>query len=66
VEELLADNDVTLYDLQNDPEEMDNLADPVHPSYDAELLASINDKLNALILDEIGDDRGMRERLMQD
>jgi arylsulfatase len=66
VEELLSNNDVALYDLQNDPEEMDNLADPENPSYDEELLASINDKLNALILDEIGDDRGMRERLMQD
>jgi arylsulfatase len=66
VEELLTNNDVALYDLQNDPEEMNNLADPENPSYDEELLASINDKLNALILDEIGDDRGMRERLMQE
>jgi arylsulfatase len=66
VEELLANNDVVLYDLQNDPEEMNNLADPENPSYDEELLASINDKLNALIVDEIGDDRGMRERMIQD
>jgi arylsulfatase len=66
VEELLASNDVSLYDLQNDPEEMNNLADPENPSYDEELLASINKKLNALIVDEIGDDRGMRERLMLD
>jgi len=66
VEELLANNDVSLYDLQNDPEEMNNLADPENPGYDAELLASINDKLNALIVDEIGDDRGMRERMIQD
>ena len=66
VEELLINNDVALYDLQNDPEEMNNLANPENPGYDKELLASINDKLNALIMDEIGDDRGMRERLMQD
>jgi arylsulfatase len=66
VDELMANNDVALYDLQNDPEEMNNLADPENPSYDAELLVSINDKLNALIMDEIGEDRGMRERLMQD
>jgi hypothetical protein len=44
---------------------MDNLADPENPSYDEELLARMNKKLNALIVDEIGDDRGMRERLMQ-
>jgi arylsulfatase len=66
VEELLSNNDVALYDLQNDPEEMDNLAKPENPSYDEDLLATINDKLNALIVAEIGDDRGMRERLMQD
>ena len=66
VEELLTNNDVALYDLQNDPEEMDNLADPKNPSYDEDLLARLNDKLNALIADEIGDDRGMRERLIQD
>jgi arylsulfatase A-like enzyme len=66
VEELLANNDVALYDLQNDPEEMNNLANPENPGYDKELLASINDKLNALIVDEIGDDQGMRERLLQD
>ena len=54
-----------LYDLQNDPEEMDNLANPEHPKYDEELLARLNEKLNALIVDEIGDDSGMRERLMQ-
>jgi arylsulfatase len=66
VDELMANNDVALYDLQNDPEEMNNLADLENPSYNAEQLASINDKLNALIMDEIGEDRGMRERLMQD
>jgi arylsulfatase len=65
VEELLARNDVALYDLLKDPEEMNNLADPDNPSYDEGLLASINDKLNALIADEIGEDHGMRERLMQ-
>ena len=56
VEELLADNDVALYDLNMDPEEMNNLADPENPLFDAELLASINNKLNALIEAEIGED----------
>jgi arylsulfatase len=66
VEELQSKNDVALYDLHNDPEEIDNLADPDNPSYDEELLARLNNKLNALIEDEIGDDRGMREVLIQD
>ena len=56
VETLLADNDVALYDLKMDPEEMNNLADPENPLYDADLLAEINNKLNALIEAEIGED----------
>ena len=66
VEELLVNNDVALYDLLNDPEEMNNLADPGNPNYDKELLARTNEKLNTLIEAEIGDDRGMRERLIKD
>ena len=59
VQQLLADNDVALYDLQADPEEMDNLANPAHPKYDEALLSAMNEKLNALIADEIGDDKAM-------
>jgi arylsulfatase len=59
VQQLLADNDVALYDLQSDPEEMDNLADPAHPRYDEALLSAMNQKLNALIAEEIGDDNAM-------
>lgn len=59
VQQLLADNDVALYDLQSDPEEMDNLANPAHPGYDDALLSAMNQKLNALIAEEIGDDRAM-------
>jgi arylsulfatase len=59
VQQLLADNDVALYDLQSDPEEMDNLADPAHPRYDEDLLSTMNEKLNALIAEEIGDDNAM-------
>ena len=59
VEELLANNDVALYDLHLDPEEMDNLADPDHPKYDESLLAAMNAKLNALIVEEIGDDKAL-------
>jgi arylsulfatase len=59
VEQLLADNDVALYDLWLDPEEMDNLANPENPKYSADLLSAMNDKLNALIEEEIGDDKAM-------
>ena len=61
VEELLANNDVALYDLLNDPEEMDNLADPDSPNYDEALLATMNTKLNALITAEIGEDKALFE-----
>ena len=53
---LMADNDVALYDLQMDPEEMDNLANPDHPGYNRDLLDAMNAKLNALIKAEIGVD----------
>lgn len=59
VQQLLADNDVALYDLQSDPEEMDNLANPAHPRYDEALLSAMNTKLNALIAEEIGEDKAM-------
>jgi hypothetical protein len=59
VRQLLADNDVALYDLQSDPEEMDNLANPVHPGYDEALLSAMNQKLNAMICEEIGEDKAM-------
>ena len=56
---LLADNDVALYDLQSDPEEMDNLANPAHPKYDEKLLSAMSQKLNALIAEEIGEDKAL-------
>jgi arylsulfatase len=59
VQQLLADNDVALYDLQSDPEEMENLANPAHPRYDEALLSAMNQKLNALIAEEIGEDKAM-------
>jgi len=59
VSKLLADNDVALYDLQTDPEEMDNLANPDHPKYDEALVSAMNHKLNVLIEEEIGKDKAM-------
>ncbi len=61
VDELLANNDVALYDLRNDPEEMSNLADPDSDNYDPDLLAKMNTKLNALIEAEIGEDKALFE-----
>ncbi len=57
VDELLSINDVSLYDLQMDPEEMNNLADQENPGYDEELLGMMNAKLNVLIEAEIGEDK---------
>ncbi|MEZ0095247.1 sulfatase-like hydrolase/transferase [Streptacidiphilus sp. EB129] len=52
-EELFADNDIVLYDRQQDPAEMRNLAtDPVH----RELVARYSALLEALIDSEIGSD----------
>jgi arylsulfatase len=59
VEELLANNDLALYDTRLDPEEMDNLADPNNPNYEKELLANMNTKLNELIKIEIGEDKAL-------
>ena len=61
VEELLTKNDVALYDLRNDPEEMNNLADPDGSYYDEALLAEMNTKLNDLISAEIGEDKALFE-----
>ena len=57
--DLMADNDVALYDLHLDPEEMTNLADPKNPGYDEGLLAGMSAKLNALIKEEIGEDAAL-------
>ena len=59
LEDLLANNDVALYDTRLDPEEMTNLADPKNPNYDEALLTTMNDKLTALIQAEIGEDKAL-------
>ena len=61
-EELLAKNDLELYDLQNDPDEMHNLA--AHPKANRELILDLNARLNALIAHEIGVDDGAEFRTM--
>lgn len=56
LEELRAHNDLELYDLANDPDEIVNLAHDFERNRD--LIARMNAKLNALIEREIGTDDG--------
>ncbi len=56
LEELFANNDVELFDLQADPHEMRNLAGDRRGH--ADLLVAMNDRLNVLIETEVGEDIG--------
>ena len=51
---MVANNDLEVYDLQEDPEETRNLAQ--EGSAKGELMMALNDKLNARIDEEVGDD----------
>ncbi|WP_211867020.1 sulfatase-like hydrolase/transferase [Neoroseomonas terrae] len=55
-EALTAANDIEVYDLQNDPQEVNNLASGGRVNRD--LLMSMNAKLNGLIAQEVGVDDG--------
>ncbi|MFT4823434.1 MAG: arylsulfatase A-like enzyme [Halioglobus sp.] len=55
-DELLQRNDLELYDILEDPEENDNLAE--NPQQHRALIAALNDKLNTLISAEVGQDTG--------
>ena len=56
IDELRANNDLELYDLRSDPDEVVNLAHDFDGHRD--LIATMNAKLNALIAAEIGIDDG--------
>jgi arylsulfatase len=56
IDALFRLNDVELFDLQTDPNEMDNLA--MAPGKNADLLTAMNTKLNRLIDTEVGEDVG--------
>ena len=52
IEELFKNNDVQLFDLANDPEEVHNLA--VEPEKNRGILVRMNSLLNELIAKEVG------------
>ncbi|MFN4017788.1 MAG: sulfatase-like hydrolase/transferase [Reyranella sp.] len=56
MEELLAKNDLEVYDLQTDPEEMKNLA--LDLKKNGELILALNQATNERIADEVGTDDG--------
>ena len=56
LEALLANNDVELFDIINDPDENINLA--MEPQKHQQIIMEMNEKLNQLIADEIGQDDG--------
>jgi arylsulfatase A-like enzyme len=56
IEELFEFNDVELFDHQNDPDELHNLA--MDRQKNADLIMAMNAKLNRLIDDEVGEDVG--------
>ncbi|MDJ0947271.1 MAG: sulfatase-like hydrolase/transferase [Kiloniellales bacterium] len=56
LEELIALNDLELFDLETDPLELTNLA--LERRANGELLLAMNEKLNSLIADEVGEDAG--------
>jgi hypothetical protein len=56
IEALYKLNDVELFDLEKDPQEISNLA--IDRKRNAELLEAMNAKLNALIDKEVGEDIG--------
>ena len=55
-EDLVAHNDLELYDLAQDPEETNNLAAGLSP--DKALIMAMNAKLNARLAEEVGVDDG--------
>nr|VFJ42289.1 MAG: arylsulfatase [Candidatus Kentron sp. FW] len=56
MEALLAHNDLELFDLERDIRETVNLG--ADPTANSELILGMNEKLNRLIEDEIGEDKG--------
>ncbi len=55
--ELYATSDVALYDLENDPGELENLGHPDHPAHDPALIERMLTKLHNLVECELGEDK---------
>lgn len=53
---LYEQSDVALYDLWDDPGELENLAHPDHPRFAPAVVEAMLKKLHALVLHEIGED----------
>ena len=56
IEQIYEVNDIELYDLEKDPHEMHNLG--VDKEKNDQLIMAMNDKMNKLIDDEVGSDKG--------
>ena len=56
MEQIFAVNDVELFDLERDPYEMTNLA--MDRNRNGELIMTMNAKLNKVIDEEVGEDKG--------
>ena len=56
LEELLAMNDLEIFDRRNDPEEVDNLA--LDPKRNGDLIVALNQETNRRIAEEVGEDDG--------
>src|SRR5262245_11901017 len=63
LEELFKSNDVQLFDLQTDPEEMRNLA--LEPDKNRATILRMNALLNDLLAKEVGSDARFREQLVK-
>lgn len=57
LEELYETGDVGLYDLVNDPGELENLGHPDHPRHDPAIVERLLAKLHRLVEQELGEDR---------
>jgi arylsulfatase A-like enzyme len=55
-EDLVVHNDLELYDLRNDPEEVTNLA--LTPAVHTDLIMAMNTTLNQRLAEEVGEDDG--------